>query len=93
MPLTRRIPKRGFHNRSRTVCEVINLGRLAALGDGATVDRETLAKRGLIRGSGAPVKVLAQGEAPRNLVVRVQRVSAAAREKIEAAGGAVEIVA
>jgi large subunit ribosomal protein L15 len=73
-------------------CEVVNLGRLAVLGDGAAVDRETLAARGLIRGSGAPVKVLAEGDAPKNLTLKVQRISAAARQKVEAAGGTVEII-
>ncbi len=92
MPLARRIPKRGFHNRSRVVCEVVNVGRLAQLGDGATVDREVLAKAGLIHGSGAPVKLLAEGDPPKNLSVNVQRISAAARQKIEAAGGKVELV-
>jgi len=93
MPLARRLPKRGFRARSHTLCEVVNVGRLAALGEGATVDRESLLRHGLIRGTGAPVKLLAEGEAPANLTVRVQRASAAARQKIEAAGGTVEIVA
>jgi len=92
MPLARRLPKRGFTNLSRVTCQVINVGRLAVLGDGASVDRETLAARGLIRGSGAPVKVLAEGDAPKNLTLKVQRISAAARQKVEAAGGTVEIV-
>ena len=92
MPLARRLPKRGFTNLSRVTCQVINVGRLAVLGDGASVDRETLAARGLIRGSSAPVKVLAEGDAPKNLTLKVQRISAAARQKVEAAGGTVEIV-
>ena len=92
MPLARRLPKRGFTNLHRVTCEVVNLGRLAVLGDGAAVDRETLAARGLIRGSGAPVKVLAEGDAPKNLTLKVQRISAAARQKVEAAGGTVEII-
>jgi large subunit ribosomal protein L15 len=92
MPLARRLPKRGFKSLDRTECEIVNVGRLVALGDGATVDRETLVHHGLVRGSGAPVKLLAEGDAPRNLTVRVQRASAAARQKIEAAGGTVEIV-
>ncbi len=90
MPMARRLPKRGFHNRTRTACEIVNVGGLAAFGDGATVDPEVLATRGLIRGSGAPVKLLGEGDAPKNLTVRVHRVSASAREKVEAAGGKVE---
>ncbi len=92
MPLSRRLPKRGFHNRDRTVCEVVNTGSLSVFGEGATVDAEALARRGLIRGSGAPVKLLADGEAPRNLKVKVHRASASARRKVEEAGGQVEIV-
>jgi large subunit ribosomal protein L15 len=92
MPLVRRIPKRGFHNPTRSEAEIVNVGALAAFGDGAVVEPEALARRGLIRGSGVPVKVLGNGDAPRNLVVRAHGVSAAARAKIEAAGGKVEIL-
>jgi large subunit ribosomal protein L15 len=92
MPLVRRVPKRGFRHPRAEETEIVNLGALAAFGDGATVDPEALARRGLVRGRG-PVKVLADGDAPRNLVVRAHRVSAAAREKIESAGGKVEILA
>ena len=93
MPLVRRVPKRGFRSPQRVEVEIVNLGALAAFGDGATVEPEVLARRGLIRGRGAPVKLLGGGDAPRNVVVRVHRVSAAARDKIEAAGGKVEILA
>ena len=92
MPITRRLPKRGFHSRTRVSCDVINLGRLAALGDGATVDREILESKGLIRKSKSPVKVLAEGDCPKNLTLKVQRISAAARQKVEAAGGTVELI-
>jgi large subunit ribosomal protein L15 len=93
MPLVRRLPKRGFRPLSRVVAEVVNVGALAAFEAGATVDPSTLAARGLIPGSGAPVKLLAEGDAPGRLVVKVHRASAAARQKIEAAGGQVEILA
>ena len=93
MPLVRRIPKRGFRPRGRVEAEVINVGVLAAFDEGSTIDPATLAARGLIPGSGAPVKLLAEGEAPRKLTVKVHRVSAAAKQKIEAAGGQVEILA
>jgi large subunit ribosomal protein L15 len=89
MPMVRRLPKRGF-KRDRDVAEVVNLVDLAGFGQGATVDAAALRAKGLIRGRGAPVKLLANGEAPRQLVIRVDRVSAAARAKIEAAGGRVE---
>ena len=92
MPLTQRVPKRGFTNLFRKDVEIVNVGDLARLGDGAEVDPALLAARGLIRGSGAAVKLLGDGEAPKNLVVKVQRVSAAARAKVEAAGGSVELI-
>lgn len=92
MPIVRRIPKRGFRPRNRVEAEVVNVGVLAAFGEGATVDPATLAARGLIPGSGAPVKLLAEGDAPARLTVKVHRASAAAKQKIEAAGGQVEIL-
>jgi large subunit ribosomal protein L15 len=90
-PLVRRIPKHGFRPRSHVVAEVVNVGDLAGFAEGARVDATALRARGLIRGRGAPVKLLANGEAPRGLVVCVDRASAAARAKVEAAGGKVEI--
>ena len=92
MPLIRRVPKRGFTNIFRKPVEIVNVGALSILGDGATVDAETLKGRGLIRGSGAVVKLLGEGEAPKNLTVKLGRVSASARTKIESAGGTVELV-
>jgi large subunit ribosomal protein L15 len=92
MPIVRRIPKRGFRPRNRVEAEVVNVGALTAFAEGATVDPATLASRGLIPGSGAPVKLLAEGDAPARLTVKVHRASAAAKQKIEAAGGQVEIL-
>jgi len=92
MPLVRRLPKRGFFNIHRVSFQVVNLETLASLGDGATVDRDTLVSHGLIRKRGGGVKILGDGDAPKNLKVRVQKVSANARQKIEAAGGSVELV-
>ncbi|MAG32068.1 MAG: 50S ribosomal protein L15 [Deltaproteobacteria bacterium] len=90
MPLYQRVPKRGFHNRFRVENEIVNLGDLAVFGDSASVDAKALAARGLIRGSGKPVKVLGEGDAPKGLKLTVNKVSASARAKIEAAGGSVE---
>lgn len=92
MPLNMRLPKKGFTNHFRKDVEIVNLAALAAFGDGATVDLAALAERGLIRGTGALVKVLGNGDAPRNLSVKVNRISAGARQKVEAAGGSVELV-
>ncbi len=92
MPITQRVPKRGFKNRFRKEVEIVNVGDLERLGDGAEVDPTVLSARGLIRGSGIPVKLLGDGEAPKNLAVKVHRVSASAKAKIEAAGGSVELI-
>ena len=92
MPLYQRVPKKGFQNRFRVVNEIVNLGDLSAFGDNATVDAEALVGKGLIRGSGTPVKVLGEGDAPKGLKLKVNKVSASAQAKIEAAGGSVEIV-
>jgi large subunit ribosomal protein L15 len=91
MPLARRLPKRGFHNRNRTEYQIVNLAALAAFGDGASVDAEALVGKGLIRAKGGDVKLLAQGDAPKNLTIKVKKASAAAVQKVEAAGGKVEI--
>ncbi|HIG71114.1 MAG TPA: 50S ribosomal protein L15 [Myxococcales bacterium] len=94
MPLQIRLPKRGFFNRFRTKVEVVNVSDLVKLGDGATVDAQALFAAGLIRGTrDALVKVLGDGEAPKNLTVKVDRISASAKAKIEAAGGSVELLA
>ena len=67
MPLVRRLPKRGFRSRSHTDFLVVNVGDLARFGEGATVDAAALRARGLIRGRGGPVKLLADGDAPKRL--------------------------
>lgn len=92
MPLTQRVPKRGFNNKFRKDVEVVNVGELARLGDGATVDAEALTRSGLIRGSAPIVKLLGDGDAPKNLTVKLHRISGSARTKIEAAGGTVELL-
>ena len=91
MPIARRLPKRGFYSRNRKEYQIVNLEALAAFGDGATVDVAALALRGLIRAKGGDVKLLAEGDAPKNLTIKVNKASAAARQKVEAAGGSVEV--
>lgn len=92
MPLQRRLPKRGFRNPFRRVFAVVNLGRIdASFEDGAVVNPASLQERGLVRG-GLPVKILAGGELTRPLAVVAHSFSAAARERILAAGGTVEVI-
>jgi large subunit ribosomal protein L15 len=92
MPLYQRVPKKGFNNHFRKDNEIVNLGDLAVFGDNATVDAKALAERGLIRGTGKPVKVLAEGDAPKGIKLSVHKISAAAKAKVEAAGGSVESI-
>ena len=93
MPLVRRMPKRGFRSHRTGQPQIVNLAALAAFGEGARVDTAALIAKGIVRARGGPVKVLGDGDAPRNLTLAVSAVSASAREKIEAAGGRIEIVA
>lgn len=90
MPITRRVPKRGFTNPFRVESQVIGLDDLAQLPKGAEVTRETLVAAGLIRTSKGPAKLLANGEVAQAFVVKGIKVSASARQKIEAAGGSVQ---
>ncbi len=92
MPLVRRLPKRGFFNRDRVEFQIVNVGALSVFEAGSTVDTEALLAHGLIRRNGGGVKILAQGDAPKKLVLKVQRVSGSARKKIEEAGGSVELI-
>ena len=90
MPLTRRLPKRGFTNPFRVEAQVIGLDDLAQLPKGTEVTREALVAAGLIRTAKGPAKLLANGEISQAFTVRGIKVSASAREKIVAAGGKVE---
>lgn len=93
MPLYRRLPKRGFGNGLfRKTYEVINVGQLAGFDAGTVIDWNTLHAAGLVRkpDSADGVKILGNGDVAQALTVRVHKVSASARAKIEAAGGKVE---
>ncbi len=89
MPLIRRVPKRGFHNRNRVVNQVVNLRDLTKV-EGTEINPTVLAERGLIERRAEPVKVLAVGDAERAYVVTGCAVSKGARTKIEQAGGRIE---
>lgn len=92
MPLIRRVPKRGFTNIFRKEVDIVNLDTLEAFEDGATVDVDALKSSGKVRNSATLVKVLGDGELKRKLTVKAHRFSKSAREKIEAAGGTVEVL-
>ena len=92
MPLHMRLPKlRGFKNRLRVEFVALNVGQLKTYAVNGKVSPDTLAAKGLIE-SGAKVKLLADGELGQKLEVHAHRVSAAARQKIEAAGGTVVLI-
>lgn len=92
MPLVRRVPKYGFVNIFSTKVAEVNVRDLARFDDGATVDADALAASGLLKRSYDVVKVLGNGELTKKLTVRAHRFSKGAREKIEQAGGRVELV-
>ena len=88
MPITRRIPKRGFTNPFKEASQIVRLDQLAQVQ--GEVTPEALAEAGLIHARKGPVKLLANGAISQAVTVRGIKVSAGAREKIEAAGGRVE---
>ena len=91
LPLVKRLPqKRGFVNIFRIEYNVINLDRLNMFESGSEVTPERLVAAGLVKSLRQPVKVLAEGEIKHPLSVKVHKFSAAAKAKIEAAGGKVE---
>jgi len=95
LPLARRLPfKRGFTNINKIYYKPVNLEQLAQFDfDGADVTPEILTAVGLLRKVTDPVVVLGNGELSVALTVKAHRFSASAKEKIEAAGGTVEIIA
>jgi large subunit ribosomal protein L15 len=92
-PLTRRIPKVGFHSPFKKEFQIVNVGMLEEADVGGTeVTAEVLRRLGLIHEAGKPVKILGSGELTKALVFRVDAYSKSAREKIEKANGKAEVV-
>jgi len=90
MPLIRRLPKRGFNGAAfRKNYAIVNLSDLSAFKEGTVVNEQLLREANLIRGRGAGLKILGGGELKHSLTVETDRISGAAREKIEKAGGTV----
>ena len=92
MPLQRRLPKRGFHNPFRKVYAEINVRDLERFAQGSVVDEDLLRQSGLVKGRWDGIKLLGSGDITRSITVKVDRCSAGARQKIEAAGGQVEVI-
>src|SRR6266702_3140031 len=93
LPLIRKLPyRRGFRNPFRVEFREVNIRDLGEFPAGSTVGPEEFEIAGVLRGKTGPVKVLGQGELSIKLTVRAHKFSAGARQKIEAAGGTVELV-
>ena len=91
MPLQRRLPKRGFTNVHAKPVEIVNVGDLAGLG-GEPITAMVLKLRGLINDTKATLKILGNGELTEAVTVRAHSFSAGAKQKIEAAGGKVDVI-
>ena len=92
IPLYRRLPKRGFKNKFATIYSIVNVEVLNCFEDGATVDMEALMAKGIVRKENDGLKVLGRGEINKKLTVKAAIFSATAKEKIEAAGGKIEVI-
>ena len=93
MPLQRRVPKRGFNNIFRTEMAIVNIAALEANYDaGAVVTIDSLIEKGLVKKVLDGVKVLGYGELSKALTVQANAISESAKQKIEAAGGKIEVI-
>lgn len=92
MPLFQRLPKRGFTNKFRREWAEVNVEALNRFPAGTTVTPELLQKTGVIKSIKNGVKILGKGELEKELIVKAHRFSAQAAEKIESAGGRVEVI-
>ena len=92
MPLTMRLPKRGFTNIYRKEYAAVNIDRLNMFEDGMTVTPVTLIEYGIIKNVQDGVKILGNGEITKKLTVQANKFSESAKQKIEAAGGKAEVI-
>ena len=93
LPLIRKLPyRRGFRNPFRVDFREVNVRDLAEFPAGSSVGPEEFETAGVLRGKTGPVKVLGQGDLSVKLTVRAHRFSAGARQKIESAGGSIEVI-
>ena len=92
LPLYRKLPKRGFYNRFAKEYSVVNVEALNKFEDGAVVDLAALAAAGVVSQPKSALKILGKGELAKKLTVKAAVFSASDKEKIEAAGGKIEVV-
>jgi large subunit ribosomal protein L15 len=89
MPLSRRLPKKGFRNPSRKNIVIVNVEELKEFPAGSVIDRDALLGAGLVKKAGDGIKVLGKGDIDHAISLKVDMISRAAKNKIEAAGGSV----
>jgi len=92
MPIHRRLPKRGFKNIFKKIYAIVNIRDLARFESGSVVDEAALVRAGLVKGKRDGIKLLGQGEINMPLTVKIHTVSQSAQNKIESAGGTVEVL-
>ena len=92
MPLYRRLPKRGFNNIFRKEFVVVNLEKLASFGADVRIDPIVLRDNGIIKNLNEDIKILGTGELANAIHVRAHRFSKSAVEKIQKAGGSIEVI-
>ncbi len=92
MPIHRRLPKRGFANIFKKRVALININDLGRFDAGIQVDEILLRKEGLVKGSFDLIKLLSTGEISKPLTLKINKISKAAKDKIESAGGVVEVI-
>lgn len=91
LPIVKRLPrKRGFTNIFKTEYSIVNLGKLGGFAPGSKVGSQELLEAGLVKSIKRPIKILSDGEINQPLVVKADKISAAAQRKIVAAGGSIE---
>lgn len=90
--LHRRLPKRGFTNEFKKIYDIVNIERLSAFNKGDIVDRDALAKKGIVKNIKDGIKILGDGELKVSLTVKADKFTASAKKKIEAAGGKAEVI-
>ena len=91
IPLYRKLPKRGFHNKFAKTYSIVNVDVFNKFEDGAVVDLAALMEKKIIRKANDGLKVLGNGEITNKITVKAAVFSATAKEKIEAAGGTIEV--
>ncbi len=92
LPLYRKLPKRGFHNKFAKQYAIVNVAALNAFEDGTIVDAATLLEAGIVGKIMDGIKVLGEGEISKKLTVKAAVFSESAKEKIETAGGKIEVI-